>query len=480
VRQKQHASLPKKSACRHFGIRGKLLFFLISAVILNSSIQNLYAADVTKAQSTTITIETTGQPVYKSHFFDNPPRIVLNFAPQVLFSKLNQDISVNRGTIRNIHCNYYASSTWLRSLTFLLTAKTGYNIAEDGNNISISILSASDQSVNATLKDELVIKDYMPKSWGSVQRREALKAAIKFVRIKRQMFRSLTNTVDSSVIVQRKTDNSVRITATNLTPVQMIATGTKVLFSEPISTEKRNTSVVMPAQAYIQTLPAVKSSGFGTSGADLAKVSLGLGFILLGALVVNYTKARDTIKTLSVEPVEVEKELPKNEKKLMEELFLKEEELQKWPKYSHTETKTTTVGEAQPEQLSKEIFNFTSLPSDIAERRRFPRADIKNSRGILNRALVGSKTQPFKNIRVNDISKGGLSFQVKSKEIKFRAPTIVKLYFSNSTKPVDLWVRVMWEKEDVHGEGKSVGAKFTRVPKDTWDKIMESFGHRLG
>lgn len=426
---------------------GKFLFILISIAFLNSSVQNLYAADTLKAQSTTITIETTGQPVYKSHFFDNPPRIVLNFAPQVLSSRLNQDISVNRGMIRNIHCNYYASSGWLRSLTFLLIAKTGYDIADDSNNILISVLNTPEQPANSALKDELIIKDYMPKTWGTVQRREALKAAIKFVRIKRQMFRSLTNSADSSVIVERKTDNSVRITATNLTPVQMITTGTKVLLSEPINTEKTN----------VQALPVANANGFSPSVADFAKLSLGLGFILLGALVVNYTKARDTIKKLSAEPAE--NELPKNEKKMIEELFLKEEELQKWP---------------------QEVFNFPSPPSDIAERRRFPRADIKNARGILNRALVGSKTQPFKNIRVNDISKGGLSFQVKSKEIKFRAPTIVKLYFSNSTKPVDLWVRVMWEKDDTHGEGKSVGAKFTRVPKDAWDKIMESFGHRLG
>ena len=49
-------------------------------------------------------------------------------------------------------------------------------------------------------------------------------------------------------------------------------------------------------------------------------------------------------------------------------------------KYYATENKTTTAGDKKDEQLSKEIFNFPSPPSDIAERRRFPRAQRRDRR----------------------------------------------------------------------------------------------------
>jgi hypothetical protein len=203
----------------------------------------------------------------------------------------------------------------------------------------------------------------------------------------------------------------------------------------------------------------------------LPSASLGFVSILLTVIAVNRIRSKKRI-THKNRPVS------KSEKNIIEELFLKDEELLGWPKYQHTQTaghRDIPLG-----QIREKMFNPPSVSADIAERRKYPRADIRNARGILNRALVGSKTQPFKHIRINDISKGGLSFLVKSREIKFRAPTIVKLYFSNSTKPVDLWVRIVWEKNDLQNEGKNVGARFTKVPKESWEKITEAFGHRLG
>jgi hypothetical protein len=69
---------------------------------------------------------------------------------------------------------------------------------------------------------------------------------------------------------------------------------------------------------------------------------------------------------------------------------------------------------------------------------------------------------------------------VRSRDLQFKMPTVIKMYFSTSPRPLDVWVKVMWEREDPKNEGKNVGVKFTRVPKETQDKIMESFGHRLG
>lgn len=452
---------------------GKFLFTLfITSFLISFSAQNLSAGNFS-AQSTIITIQTTGSVIYKEHFFDNPPSLVLNFAPQVLSSALKENITVNRGIVKNIHSSYYGKSGWLKSLTFILAAKTKYQITEEKGSITISVFNTPEQPVNSALKDELIIKDYMPYGWGSFERKQALESAIKFIRIKRQMLRSATDIVvndipftgiEPSVLIEKRPDASVRVTAVNLTPAQMITTGAKVLFNQPVTLG--NADILPPALALaypkLPTVVAVRNF-------DFRPVSLGLGFVLLSAFAMR-RKKDSKIKYTPAQPQ------PKK-KSGIEELFLKEEELRKWSKYN-TETKTTASKDNT--QLSKEIFNFPTPPSDIAERRRFPRADIRNSRGILNRALVGSKTQPFKNIKVNDISKGGLSFQVKSKETAFKSPTIVKLYFSNSTKPVDLWVKIVWEKDEPAGEGKNVGAKFTRVPKESWDKIMESFGHRLG
>lgn len=477
---------------------GKLLFFFIflNFALLNLSTQNISAETVTpdkqfnisNTQSTTVKIETSGPVIYRQHFFNSPACLVLNFAPQVLHSTLKHDIIVNRGMIRNIHCDYYGNSNWLKSLSFILVAKTSYQITENRNSVSISIVNTPEQSIQSTLTDELVIKDYMPRGWGSFERGQALQSAIKFVRIKRQMFKSLTNPVEPSVLVEKRSDDSVRVSAANLTPGQMITTGAKVLLNQPVTLSEPNPVSFSEAlkQSYPK-LPIVAEKNFNLKG-----LYLGFASILLGVLVVG--RAKDIkVKQSFVVKKAVTTHTQEKKKNGIEELFLKEEELHKWSQYNAVAEAEVVIKEAVAKEelpktataadsgkLSKEVFNFPTLPSDIAERRRFPRADIKSTRGILNRALVGSKTQPFKNIRINDISKGGLSFQVKSRETKFKSPTVVKLYFSNSVKPVDLWVRVVWEKEEPQGEGKNVGVKFTRVPKETWEKIMESFGHRLG
>lgn len=453
---------------QHVSFWGKYLFFYIifNLVFFSFSAKALIAENQNQSiQSTAISIQTTGPVIYKTHFFDSPACLVLNFAPQILHSKLQSDINVNRGMVKSIRCNYYGSSNWLKSISFVLLAKTTYQIKEQDNSIFISIINTPGESINTDMAGEFVIKDYMPKGAGSHERREALKAAITFVRIKRQMLRSLTNSVGPSVLVEKRSDDSIRVTAANLTPAQMITTGTRVMFSQPINLESTTN---------YPKLPTVVSKS--DTRIDLRPVSFGLGVVLLTVLITG--RFRISKLKYALKKQEVAVETLKKEQKGIEELFLKEEELHKWSSYE-SQTKTTA---SQPENIhiTNEVFNFPAPPSDIAERRRFPRADIRNSRGILNRALVGSKTQPFKNVKINDISKGGLSFQVKSRETQFKSPTMIKLYFSNSSKPVDLWVKVVWEKEDLACDGKNVGAKFTRVPKETWDKILDSFGHRLG
>lgn len=460
-----------------------LIVIIFNFILAVAAIQNISAlSNNPHTQDTAITLETSGPIIYKSYFFDNPPRLVLNFEPQALSGKLKEDIFVNRGMVKKIHCRYYNSGAvrWLKTITFVLLAKTSYSITDDVNTISISIQDTPEESINSTLTDELVIKDYMPSGWGTAQRREAIKAAITFLKIKRQMTRAMTRTTPVNelspfVLVEKKSDNSVRISAVNLTPVEMITTGTKVLLNQPLTAAGELTTGSPTAAAESAPKnPAEPASGMKTS--DFGKASLGFLSLVLGVLLVDRINTKRKISAKKHHPAEAEP--AKDEKKIIEELFLKEEELQKWPKYHQLEYKTTTTGSLQ--QLPRETVNLTPVAMDIAERRRFPRADIRNSRGILNRALVGSKTQPFKNIRLNDISKGGLSFMVRSKEIKFRQPTVVKLYFANSSRPVDVWVKVVWEKDDDKGEGKNVGAKFTKVPKESWDKIMEAFGHRLG
>jgi hypothetical protein len=274
----------------------------------------------------------------------------------------------------------------------------------------------------------------------------------------------------------------------------MIATGAKVLLAQPMdarsvsagSTKIYTETIAQPAK---QSLPAVKNtkgvsreSELAQEGFDIspktgfAKASLGFLFVILGLLFAEKVKSRK----LTLAAKRIGYDAAKDNKRLIEELFLKEEELQKWPKHYQADHKTNTGIAIDVQQSSQEAIKLPASTADIAERRKFPRADIRNTRGVINRALIGSKTQPFKNIRLNDISKGGLSFLVKSKDVKFRIPTIVKLYFANSHKPLDAWVRVVWEKDDSKNDGKNVGVKFTRVPKETWDKIIESFGHRLG
>lgn len=467
---------------RSISFWGKLSFFYIifNFAFISFSASNIQAENSpaetgslkrVNTQSTTINIQATGPVIYKTHFFDNPPCLILNFAPQVLYSKLNPNIIVNRGIIKSIKCAYYGSSGWLKSISFILLAKTNYQIKEENNNILISIVNTPEQSINTALADELVIRDYMPQGAGSMERREALRAAIKFVRIKRQMLKSLTGVVEPSVLIEKRSDNSVRVTAVNLTPAEMITTGTKALFNQPVNLEAAKIDKQGITQAYPK-LPIVVSK----ENLNLKQMSFGFTVLLLGILAAGRAKIKNTKHLIKSQKIIIEKQ--KKEKNGIEELFLKEEELRKWSKYDN-QTKTT-VSQSDETHVSSEVFNFPSSPSDIAERRRFPRADIRNTRGILNKALVGSKTQPFKNVKINDISKGGLSFQVKSREAQFKSPTILKLYFSNSTKPVDLWVKVVWEKYDLVCDSKNVGVKFTRVPKESWERILESFGHRLG
>ena len=209
---------------------------------------------------------------------------------------------------------------------------------------------------------------------------------------------------------------------------------------------------------------------FIEKGLDFFQASLGLACLLLGILVVDKQKRKrrvfevernavrsdvdadvsgDTTVAAVAEPSQMEQQVEEKkqtvleDRKVIEEMFLKDDELS--------------------------TFNFKPV-TEIMERRKYPRADLRNSRGVLARALVGSKTQPFKKIRISDISKGGLSFIVGSNDTKFKTPTMVKLYFADSSKPVDLWVRVIWERQEFGGGGKRVGVRFTKVPRETWKR----------
>ena len=485
--------MAKKDSLSFWG-KSFFICLIFNLILLNLSAINSLAKDVkSDTQGTTISIETSSSVNYKSHLYDNPSRLVLTFEPYALNSNLKEEIPVNRGMVKKLYTRYYKTQNqakWVKTITLILAAKTDYQITNSANTISIFVKNLQQQPINSTLPDELIIKDYFPKGWGSAERREAIIAAIKFVKIKRQVTKSLVDETQPSVLVEKKVDNSIRVTSSNLTPFDMIATGTKVLFTANTDSSFNNsvqpvviTPVTMPEHRNIIT---TKEAATGTpKGMSTGLIGMFLGVFfsfLAGVLIIDRIRHKKiNPKTKRSNEIELNsnlKPLSKEEKNIIDELFLKEDELQKWSKYE--QQKQVTQTSIHTDQAIKEAFNFPTPPMDIAERRKFQRADIKNTRGILNRALVGSKSQPFKNIRINDLSKGGLSFSVKSKEVKFRAPTIVKLYFSNSTKPVDLWVRVVWEKDVTQGEGKNVGAKFTRVPKETWERIMESFGHRLG
>ena len=477
---------------------GKFLFFclFLNLIILNSAAANASAKTIAegvinlnRTQSTTVAIETTGPVIYRSFLLDSPARLVLTFKKGTLESKLKEELIVNRGMVKKVYCRYYKTAgagRWMKSITFILVAKTGCKIKDNDGQIIISILNTPEQSISSTMPDELVIKDYMPKGWGSAERKQAIITAIRFLRMKKQMARPLPKGAginEPSVLVEKRVDNSVRITAANLTPVDMIATGAKVLLTQPVQAQPApvtNTTIysqpVEPKSRQGQLPVKDIHEAAVKSPADFTKVSLGFLFIMLGLLVVEKVMNKKS----SVAADKITHDVIKEEKRIIEELFLKDEELQKWPKYHQQDPRPITSTIIETQQPSLGSIDIPAVSSDIAERRKFPRADIINTRGVINRALIGSKTQPFKNIRINDISKGGLSFLVKSKDVKFRAPTVIKLYFASSPKPLDTWVRVVWEKEDLKNDSKNVGVKFTRVPKETWEKIIESFGHRLG
>jgi hypothetical protein len=480
---------------------GKILFFcLICNFILLCSPQAEISAktvssdekkgNINNTQATTAVIETSGPVSYKSQFVDNPPRLILDFDPQIISSQLKEEVIVNRGMVKKIYCRYYSVSyagagRWLKSITFILMAKTGYEIKKNENSISVSIQNIPEQTINPSFSDELVIKDYMPPGWGSAERRQAIITAIKFLKAKRQMAQPLEDTAEPSVIVEKKTDSSIRMTAANLTPVGMITAGAKVLLTQPTDIISPPASTVIYSEkvrsAVIKSPPVLKTAAdVATKNdalpSDFAKASLGFLSIMVGVLVAERVKSKKTAKTEHRQQTEP----ARDDKGFIEEFLLKDEELQKWPRPlasprgEHQVSSLSQIGEHQG------TLNLPSITADIAERRKFPRADIRNTRGVINRALIGSKTQPYKNIRINDISKGGLSFLVRSRDLQFKMPTVIKMYFSTSPRPLDVWVKVMWEREDPKNEGKNVGVKFTRVPKETQDKIMESFGHRLG
>jgi len=441
---------------------------LFLTVFLNLVILIFASQCFAENNSTIVTLEASGPVAYREHFFTNPSRLVLNFAPKTLHSGLADNIVVNRGIIKSIHCDYYRNSGWLKSVVFFLLADASYIITQGQSGIEIAISNISATPVKLASGDELVIKDYMPSGWGSSERGMAVASAVNFIKIKRQALKKLTGVTDSSVLVEKDLDDTVRITATNMTPTQMMATGAKVFLNQPVRPYQ-------PINIIPQAFP--KAGSFAPKPYDFAGIALGLASVMLGVFVMGRIREKPAAATIKKDKVDTNK-------LLLEELFLKYEDIDKLSKEQKAAScKTTaTIGDAPEKQqeASSEIFNFPTLPSDIAERRRFPRADIRNTRGILNRALIGSRTQPFKNIKINDISKGGLCFQVKSRETAFKAPTVIKLYFSSATKPVDLWAKVMWEKDDPVGDGKNVGVKYTRVPKETWEQIINSFGHRLG
>ncbi len=489
---------------------GKISYLLIiNVIILIAAQANLSAEEIvyedknlssSSVEGTAVLVQTTDSVAYNSYFYKNPAHLILTFQPYVLSSQLKENIPVNSGMVKNIYCRYYKGPRrgprWVKSLTFAMFAPTLYQIKQDENFIRIFIQNSPENLLNTVFKDEVIVKDYMPKGYSSVKRRDAISSALRSVRVKRQLIASMRannrrnaspdssiNEVSPAVLVEKKSDNAVSITAVNLSPFQMITTGVKVLLASGMQGQgvSQNNKVASLDRA----IPRVASVGNRPfSGANLNK-DYAVIFIIIAAIVsiagtyfyrnLIGNKAKklneDTINTTStsVASKQALSEVPaikedglKIENKSIEELFLKDFELQSWPK------------DAQPLDSSY----MPPIP-DIAERRRYIRADVRNSRGILNRALVGSKTQTFKNIRINDISKGGLSFLVKSKETIFKIPTVVKLYFADSTKPIDLWIRVVWERDSQDADGKNVGARFTKVPKESWDKISEAFGHRL-
>jgi len=100
-----------------------------------------YAQDIPK--TTKITISISGPVEYQHYIKEDPLAIVIEFKSKNVFSYWEGVMQVNRGAIKEIHTKYYPiepnKPQSVKSLIFILTKKTSYDISQTKNAIVIEV-----------------------------------------------------------------------------------------------------------------------------------------------------------------------------------------------------------------------------------------------------------------------------------------------------------------------------------------------------
>jgi len=106
-------------------------------------IQTLAHAMESQEKLTRIAIASSDAVKYESKWLDNPPRLIVKFNTQNVFSKLVKNTLLNEGVIKNITVSYYPDAVpgserkQIKFLTFWLSQKTDYKVWSGNNRIFI-------------------------------------------------------------------------------------------------------------------------------------------------------------------------------------------------------------------------------------------------------------------------------------------------------------------------------------------------------
>lgn len=146
--------------------------------------ESLTAKDTSKGLS--IIISTTGPVKFRSHWFDEPPRLMIEFLATNVLSHLDEEVIVPHGLIKKIRSTYGGKeeNKSLKSLTFELLEKVPYTINQGENKIVLELNAPSQKLENVSSEIEtLIAGEISPQTKNiTIQRLELMDTALDQIK----------------------------------------------------------------------------------------------------------------------------------------------------------------------------------------------------------------------------------------------------------------------------------------------------------
>lgn len=165
-----------------------------------------YAQGIPK--TTKVTINISGPVEYQHYIKEDPLAIVIEFKSKNVFSYWEGVMQVNRGAIKEIHTKYYSlepnKPQSVKSLIFILTKKTSYDISQTKNAIVIEVENPPLVDGEELQSGEIEIPGKFESGFDA-QKKEALDKAI--VEMKQKLEKSKDTDVSQSE--QKDTKNTI-------------------------------------------------------------------------------------------------------------------------------------------------------------------------------------------------------------------------------------------------------------------------------